>query len=253
MKTNLLKEKLEQGGVGAGVVITEPAVEMVEILGLLGFDYVTLDCLHSPMSVESIAHLVRAAEVRGMITQVRAPQNIPEIILRYLDVGIMGIMIADMDNAQIAQKTVKAVKYPPEGERGLGLTRAADFGLREPAGEYVKSANSETMVLGVVESREGVENIEEILETEGLDAVFIGTNDLSKSLGVPGQTTHPLVKEAVDKILAAGKKTGKAIGHPVRRGESPRQYIEMGCRLVGTALTNFVVEAGQRYLENVRS
>jgi 4-hydroxy-2-oxoheptanedioate aldolase len=109
------------------------------------------------------------------------------------------------------------------------------------------------MVLGVVESREGVECIEEILETEGLDGISIGTTDLSKSLGVPGQRNHRLVVDAVDKILAAGRKTGKHIGITVRRGESPRKYIDKGFCMVYTSLTTLVTEAAQQFLKDARS
>jgi 4-hydroxy-2-oxoheptanedioate aldolase len=252
MEKNLLKEKLNKGNVVFGVGIRERAIEITEILGLLGFDYVNIDCLHSPMSVETVSLLIRAAELRGITPVVRVPQNLPEIILRYLDVGAMGIIIGEMDNAEIAREAVKAVKYPPEGERGLSTVRAGDFGFRESLGEYSERANREIMVIGMVESRDAVENIDDILGTKGLDSVIVGTTDLSKSLGVPGQRNHPLVLEAVDKVLAAGKKLGRFIGHPVRVGEVPQQYIEKGFRLLSLNLHALVINAGKQFLENAR-
>ena len=87
-----------------------------------------------------------AAEIRGITPLVRIPQNSPEIILRYLDAGAMGIIVADMDSPEVAQKAVRAAKYSPMGNRGLSPVRAADFGLKEPLGKYVKAANLETMV-----------------------------------------------------------------------------------------------------------
>lgn len=249
MKKNLLKAKLSKGEVAFGAQMMESSTGIVEILGLLGFDYLNIDCLHSPMSFETVAQLIMAAETRGLTPLVRIPQNSPEIILRYLDAGAMGIIVADMDSPEVAQKAVKAAKYTPLGDRGLSPVRAANFGLKEPLGEYVKMANRETMVLGIVESREGVECIEEILATEGLDGVSIGTTDLSKSLGVPGQRNHPLVLEAIEKILAAGRKTGKHIGSTVRVGESPLQYIEKGFRMVYATLTRLLAEAAQKFLD----
>lgn len=253
MKKNLMKEKLSKGGIAVGVMIQEPAIQATEILGLLGFDWILIDCEHSPMSIESVAQLVMAAELRGITPLVRVPQNVPEIILRYMDVGTMGVMIPDVASAEDVQKAVKAVKYPPEGERGLAGVRVADFGLTGPLDKYVRAANLETMVLGLVESREGVMNIEEILGAEGLDGIFIGTNDLSKSLGVPGQTNHPLVLEAVEKVLSAGKRIGKPIGTPVRGGETPKQYVEKGFRIVSTIVSSLVISAGRQFLENARS
>jgi 4-hydroxy-2-oxoheptanedioate aldolase len=252
MKKNLLKEKLQKGGVAAGVIMQDPAVQVVEVLGLLGFDWLFIDCEHGPMNVEDVGRLVMAAELRGITPLVRVPQNLPEIILRYLDVGAMGIIIPGVETAEEAQKAVSAAKYPPQGVRGLAGVRGADFGLSGPLGDYVKIANRETMVLAVVETRKGVENIEGILETEGIDGVSIGNNDLSQSLGVPGQTNHPLVLEAIDKILAVAKKKGKPIGGVVRGGETPKQYIEKGYQMLLTSVYGLITGAGKQFLANAR-
>jgi 4-hydroxy-2-oxoheptanedioate aldolase len=253
MKPNLLKRKLSQGGVALGINMQDAFFQGIEILALLGFDYINIDCLHAPLSIESAARMVQTAEMRGITAMVRVPQNVPEVILRYLDVGAGAIMVADMNNAQIARQAVRAVKYPPEGERGLAPVRVNDFGLGQPLGDYVRFANQETMVTGVIESKEGVDGIEEILSIPGLDAVTIGTTDLSISLGVPGQLTHPLLQEAIQKILAAGQKTGKAIGIPLRRGESPKQAIEKGFRLMVTHMTTLVAGAAQKLMEEFKS
>jgi 4-hydroxy-2-oxoheptanedioate aldolase len=253
MRKNLLKEKFAAGGNAVGITMHEPSLQIIEVLGILGFDYINIDCQHSPLSVETALQMIRTAELRGITPLVRVPQNVTEVILRYLDAGAMGIFAADMNSGEEARKVVKAVKYPPQGDRGLGPVRTADFGLKEPLAEYVKTANAETLVLGVLESKEGVDNIEEILGTEGLDGVIIGTNDLSKSLGVPGQTTHPLVQNAVDKILAVGKRTGKVIGGPVRKGETPKQYYERGFRFASIGLIPLVAGAARQVLENARS
>ncbi len=253
MQKNLLKEKLSKGVAAAGVILGEPAVQTAEILGLLGFDWMFIDCEHSAMSLESVSQLVRAAELHGITPLVRVAQNVPEIILRYMDTGVMGIIMPGMDSAEVAKKAVAAVKYPPVGERGLSNVRAADYGLKGPLGEYVKVANAETMVLGVLESREGVANIGEILAVEGFDGVIIGTTDLSKSLGVPGQTSHPLVLEAMEKVLAVGKKTGKVIGGVVRAGETPKQYIDKGFRIVVTSANALLASATKQFLASARS
>jgi 4-hydroxy-2-oxoheptanedioate aldolase len=252
VKKNLMKEKLRKGEIAVGVIVQEPSVQVVEILGLMGFDWLFIDCEHSSMSVEDVGRLVVAAELRGITPLVRVPQNLPEITLRYLDVGAMGIIIPGAETIEDAQKAVSGAKYPPEGERGLAGVRGADFGLGGPLGDYVKMANRETMVLAVVESRKGVEDIEDILETEGIDGVSIGNNDLSQSLGVPGQTNHPLVVEAIDRILAAGKKRGKPVGGLIRGGETPQQYIEKGYRMLLTSVYGLIIGAGKQFLANAR-
>ena len=252
MKKNLLREKLQKGGVAAGVIMQDPAVQIVEVLGLLGFDWLFIDCEHGSINMENVGHLVMAAELRGITPLVRVPQNLPEVILHYLDVGAMGILIPGVETAEEAQRAVNAAKYPPQGARGLAGVRGADFGLSGPLGDYVKVANRETMVLAVVETRKGVDNIEGILETEGIDGVSIGNNDLSQSLGVPGQTNHPLVLEAIDKILAVAKKKGKPIGGLIRGGETPQQYIEKGYRMLLTSVYSLLIGAGRQFLSNAR-
>jgi 4-hydroxy-2-oxoheptanedioate aldolase len=252
MRKNLMKEKLQRGGTAAGVIIQEPSAQVVEVLGLLGFDWVFIDCEHSGMSLEDVGRLVMAAELRGITPLVRVPQNLPEIILRYLDAGAMGIVIPGVETVEDARRAVSGAKYPPEGVRGLAGVRGADFGLSGPLGDYVKAANREILVLADVESREGVENIEAILDVEGIDGIAIGSNDLSQSLGVAGQTNHPLVVEAIDRILAAGKRKGKPICGAVRGGETPRQYIEKGYQMFVTSVYGLLIMAGKQFLGSAR-
>ncbi len=249
---NIMKEKLNQGRVAVGVLVQEPAVQIVEIIGLLGFDWVLIDCEHSPMTLESAQRLVMAAQLRGVTPLVRVPQNLPEIILRYMDAGAMGVMVPNLDSADEARRAVQAVKYPPLGERGLAGVRAADYGVTAPLGEYVKVANAETIVMGLIENKQGVQNIDEILAVEGLDGINIGPNDLSKSLGVPGQANHPLVQEAVAKVLAAAKRAGKPVGAGVRGGENPKKYIDEGYATVSIVLNALVTTALKDFLNQAR-
>jgi 4-hydroxy-2-oxoheptanedioate aldolase len=251
MRKNTMKEKLKAGSVVAGVVVNENSPATVERLALAGFDWIFIDCEHSPLSEESVSLLIMAAELRGTTPLVRVPMNVPELILRYMDAGAMGIIIPGLDSPESAQTAVKAVKYQPLGERGLSSVRAADFGMTGPLGEYVKRANDETMVLGVIENANGVENIRSILETEGFDGVIIGTNDLSNSLGVAGQTTHPRVVEAVGRILEAGKATGKPIGGVLRPGETPKQYVEKGFRMLLTSAAGLLGGAAKQFMATV--
>jgi 4-hydroxy-2-oxoheptanedioate aldolase len=251
MRKNLLKERLESGQVVVGTVLAESSTAIMEILALVGFDFIFIDCEHSSMTVESVQNLIMAAELRGTTALVRPPMNVPEVILRYMDAGAMGIAIPGMESRAAAQTAVKAVKYPPQGERGLAGTRAADFGLSGSLGDYVKMANQETMVFGVVESRKGVENIEEILDTDGFDGVFIGTNDLSNSLGVPGQTTHPTVVQAIDRILEAGKEKGKPICGIVRGGESIQEYIDKGYKMINSSAAGLLIGAAKQFIHKV--
>lgn len=250
MRSNSLKVKLQSGLVASGIVMTESSPAIIEILALVGFDFVFIDCEHSALSVETVQNLVTAAELRGTTPLVRPPMNVAEVILRYMDTGAGGMIIPGMDCKKAAQAAVRAVKYPPLGERGLGGSRAADYGLSGPLGDYVEKANQETMVFGMVESGKAVKNIEEILETEGLDGIFIGSNDLSNSLGVAGQTAHPTVVAAVDKVLEAGKAAGKPIGGIVRGGETPQEYISKGYKMPTTSVCGLLAGAARHFIKN---
>jgi 4-hydroxy-2-oxoheptanedioate aldolase len=252
MNKNLMKEKLNQGRVAVGVLVQEPAVQVVEMIGLLGYDWILVDCEHSYMDLESAQRLIMAAQLRGVTPLVRVPQNLPEIILRDMDMGAMGVMVPNIGSVDDAEKAVRAVKYPPLGERGLAGVRAADYGLTAPLGEYVKVANAETIVMGLIESKDGVEHIDEILAVEGLDGINIGPNDLSKSLGVPGQTNHPLVVEATAKVLAAGKRAGRVVGAGVRPGENMKKYIDEGYGTLSIVLNALIATAAKDFLSQAR-
>jgi 4-hydroxy-2-oxoheptanedioate aldolase len=252
MKKNLLKEKLNKGNIAIGVTMQEATVQSTEILGLMGFDYLNIDCQHFPMSIESVVPMVMAAELRGITPLIRMPQNVPEIFLPYLNAGVMGVLVDDVSSADDVRGAVKSVKYPPHGERLAAPVRAADFGMRIPLEDYVRIANRETMVMGIVKSRGGIERIEEILSVDGLDAVLIETSDLAHAFGVPGQRDHPWILDAVNETIDAGKRAGKAIGTHVRFGETPKQYIDMGFRIVSTSVPGLLVGAAMRFLENAR-
>jgi 4-hydroxy-2-oxoheptanedioate aldolase len=253
MKKNLLKEKLDKGLAVTGILMQEPSTQALEILGILGFDWVLIDCEHSPMSIETAAHLILVGELRGITPFVRVAENELETALRYLAVGAMGIVVPGVSSPEDVERAVAAVKYPPEGQRGLGPSRVSDFGLLQPLPEYVKMANREIMILGLVESREGVERIDEILRTNGLDGVLLGVHDLSNSYGVSGQIDHPLVEEAIERVLTAGKKAGKPVGAGVYRGTTPKALIDRGFRMVGTLVNTLVASAGRQFLESARS
>jgi 4-hydroxy-2-oxoheptanedioate aldolase len=253
MKKNLLKEKLDEGQVVTSVLIQEPSLQALEICGILGFDWVLIDCEHSQMSTETAAQLILASEVRGITPLVRVAEDELESVVRYLSAGAMGLVVPGIASPEDVTKVVKIVKYPPEGQRGLGPSRAADFGLGQPMPDYVKMANREIMILGLVECREGVDRIDEILRTVGLDGVLLGVHDLSNSYGVPGQIDHPLVEEAIERVLQAGLKAGKPVGSGVYRGTTPKALIDRGFRIIGTLMNTLIANAGRQFLESVRS
>lgn len=253
MNKNKLKAKLEQKKIVTGCVIQLPSPPIVEMCGLVGFDFVYIDTEHSPMNERDCEEMVRAAEVREIVPLVRIPHNNPEEILRFLDSGAKGIIVPGMNNPQEAELAVRAAKYYPRGNRGLAVTRSSDYGLLKPLSKYVHYANDETLVFGIIESQDAVKNVEGILKVDGLDGIFIGTYDLSQSLGFPAEANHPLVKKSIDEILKAAKKRGKYIGASVRSGESPEGYIERGIQILFVHAYALFAGAASDFIKAVHS
>lgn len=248
MQKNEMKAMLKKGEPVLGCMVHGALPALVEILGLAGFHFVMIDAEHNPLTVSECERLVVAAEARRITPIIRPPQNNPKVILRYLDIGAMGIVIPDVGNKQEAEAAVQAVKYAPLGIRGVASTRSVDYGMTISKPEYISHANRETMVIAIIESEEGVDNTREILTTQGVDAAFIGTSDLSMSLGVPGQTNHPKVQEAFNKVLQIGLEVGTPIGAIVRGGETPQQYFAMGLAIAFTSVHSLLKKAAKEFV-----
>ena len=251
MHQKRLKGKIEAMETVSGCIIPFPSPHLVEVCGLLGFDFVFIDMEHAPVESRECEEMIRAADARGMDCLVRLSRNTEENILKALDIGASGVIVPDIRDGSEVLRAVKSAKYHPSGCRGLAATRSSDFGLSEPLGQFVKKANEQTMVFGLIESVAGLKNTEEILSVDGVDGAFIGTNDLSQSLGVPGQTSHPLVREAVEKIFNLGMKLQKPVGLPVRSGEDPEVYIRQGARILLTGAVGLFAEAAREFLRQV--
>ena len=248
MYTNKLRTILAEGRPICGCMIQGYMPALAEIAGLAGFDFLCLDAEHSALSPADCENMVRAAEARGTVPLVRVPNCAPDTILRYLDCGAMGVILPGIASAEEAKNAVRAAKYYPMGERGLNGVRASDYGMKKPLSEYIADANRQTMVLAIIENREAVDNLGDILAVDGIDGIILGASDLSQSLGVPGQGKHPLVLDAKKRFVEAGKASGKPFGTVVRAGESIDAYLAEGMRLLmvnayalfGGAAKNFV-------------
>jgi 4-hydroxy-2-oxoheptanedioate aldolase len=250
MYKNVVKEMLLNKQPVFGCMVNGPYPALVEMLGLAGFHFVFIDVEHSTLSFSECEELVRAAEIRHIVPFIRTPENNPKTILRYMDLGAMGIIIPDMNTKEEAEAAVRAVKYAPRGDRGLATTRCQDFGYGKSKSDYFKEANYETMVIALIESKEGVDNAEEILAVDGIDACFIGTSDLSMSLGALGQLDHPLVRSAFDKVLKLGIQMGKPVGVVVRDNETPKQLLDRGLSIVFTGINAMIKAGAKDFIKN---
>lgn len=206
----LLKNKLRTGKVclGTWISFTDPTV--AELLTESGFDFFIIDSEHAPLDVESVQMNIMATKGTEVTPIVRVAWNDPVLIKRVLDVGAGGVLVPMIRTPQDVRNAVMACMYPPTGIRGYGPRRPA--GYERHSQEYIASANDNIVVWAQIEHIEAVNNIEEIVATRGLAGLLIGSNDLSGSMGMLGQPRHPEVLSAIDKVIAAGKRSGIPVG-----------------------------------------
>lgn len=217
IRKNNIFEKNRQGKKGLGLSLVLPNAEAIELVGMLGdFDFVNLDGEHGAFTTESIDAMVRVADGYGLTTIARVPDKSPNAINLYLDRGVMGILGPHVETADEAKALVDACRFTPEGERSWGGGRGTfynDSRLIDQPGldrsEFMELTNKEMLVMAQLESATAFENLDAILEVEGIDAFAWGTNDLAQSMGYPGKPEHPVVQEAQnsigERIHAAGR------------------------------------------------
>lgn len=187
-----------------------PHAVAVEVMALSGLDFLCIDWEHAQISRDTIENMVRAADSHRVPALVRVPGHQPEAIAAALDSGARGVLIPRISTAAQAQAAVKASRYPPEGERGVGPGRAAGYGYRIP--EYLAAANARTVVAVQVETAEGLANIEEIAAVDGIDVIFVGPGDLSVSINAIGPKGADKLNAAIRTIIGVTIAHDKAAG-----------------------------------------
>jgi len=193
---------------GTWIQIGHPAV--AEVLADAGFDWIAADMEHTDIDNATFAALARGMHGRGVTALVRVRENDTLAIRQVLDLGAQGVIVPLAHTADDAERAVRAAKYPPRGVRGYCFSRMNGWGKGFDA--YAASANDDVAVVVMIESKQGVENIDAILAVDGVDGVFIGPYDLSGSYGVPGQTGDDLVQAGCRRVAEACRKAGKAAG-----------------------------------------
>jgi 4-hydroxy-2-oxoheptanedioate aldolase len=232
---NHVKEKLARGEVVASMTVRlVRGIEIARIAKSAGFDSLYVDMEHSSFSLETTSQICIAALAMEVTPFVRVP-GVADV-QRILDAGALGIIAPHAQSAAEAREYVRAAKYPPLGERSnagpLPHLQYRSF----PAAAAYAAIDAATMVIVQFESDEAIRNADEIVATDGVDMVLIGTNDLLADYGFPGEYDHPKVHEAYSKTLAACRKHGKhlAVGGFASRADLAAKYVRMGARYVST-------------------
>jgi 4-hydroxy-2-oxoheptanedioate aldolase len=252
MRENTLKRKLEAGKAVFGVMITFPSAPVVEMLGYLGFDWVLLDNEHGSITVDNSEDLIRAADLSGIAPIVRPGANKPEIIAPFLDRGAWGVQVPHVNTAAEARASVDAVKYYPEGHRGIfSRSRPAGYGFSGSTGDYVKDANRNTLVCLMLEEVEAIDNLGQLVGVAGVDVFFIGSGDLSQSMGYPGQQTHPEVQAQMEKGVKIIRDAGRIAGVSCPDSLVPK-FLDLGVQYFHSNVNGLLQSASSAYLKTMQ-
>lgn len=232
------RNKMNSGEVLLGPFMKTSDPMFVESAGIAGFDYAILDTEHGPVNLTEQQNNVRAAELREMASIIRVSGIEEHQIGAALDIGASGIQVPQIKCAGDAKKVVKYARFYPYGMRGVcRFVRAAEYSAMDRT-EYFESSK-DVIVIIQLEGTEALQNLEEILEVDGIDIVFIGPYDLSQSLGVPGQIDNPLVIEKMKHIVDEAKKRNVIVGTFVDNYDLMNMWKEAGVQYI-----SYSVDAG---------
>lgn len=227
---NPVRKLLKEGKPVIAGTVTTSSVDVAAQMANMGFDLIWIEMEHSGITLDTARSMILATRGLKAMPFIRVPVNEVWTAKRALDMGAIGVIFPFTSTPELAKQAAAATKYPPQGKRGFG-PGLATFRWPSPEG-YAAFANRNTMTIIIIEEESALAHVDQIAATPGIDVLFIGTSDLSQSLGVGGQLTHPKMLAALDKILAAGKKHNVPVGRPAGTPELIKQYIAEGYRFI---------------------
>jgi 4-hydroxy-2-oxoheptanedioate aldolase len=226
-----IRERVLSGEWLGGTFLNLGSSLTAEIAGKAGFDWLLFDIEHGMGDRQELLTQLQAVEGTPAAPLVRIAWNDPVRFKRVLDLGVSGVMVPMVNSADEARRAASAMRFPPEGVRGVArMNRACDFG--PSFNDYFKNANSRLLTVVQIETNAAIESLDEIAAVDGVDVLFVGPLDLSVSLGVPDQFDHPVEQEAVAKVVEACRGAGKAAGILVANEEQLKQVKALGFTFV---------------------
>ena len=248
-----LKDRLRAGEVVHGLLSPNVEPDVVETLGLLGFDLYILDTEHGTGSPIEAAAVVRACEGAGLAPLVRPRGLDAKLILQFLDAGMTGIMLPGVRNEDDVRRLVDAAKYPPAGLRGLAAMRANGFLLgKEKQEDWISRANRETLVLPQIETVDALESVERLAAVPGIDGFIVGPRDLALAMGFPDGPGHPEVEAAIDRVVKAAKKNHLVVGTVAPTGARAKDLAARGLTILLHSVTALLKTGAEAYFRAAR-
>jgi 2-keto-3-deoxy-L-rhamnonate aldolase RhmA len=221
-----VKRRLKESKPVFGCTITTPSLDVAARAATAGFHFLWLETEHSPITLETVHNMVLATRDLPAVLFARVPVTETWTAKRVLDAGVHGVIFPFVSTPALATLAADACRYPPTGRRGSGASLAT-ASWPEP-NAYSDSADRNVVVIAIVEEASALPHLDAIAATPGVDVIFIGTGDMSFSLGLRGQQEHPQVQQAAADVLAAARRHGKAAGRPAGSPEKVRRYIDQG-------------------------
>ena len=238
MRANHVKRRLAAGEPSIGTWLALPSPEAAEYVASLGFDWLVADTEHNAIDIRTLCQMFGAIAPAGVAPMVRIPWNAPENFKRVLDAGAWGIVVPMVNSKEEAERAVEATRFPPRGARSVG---GGMTGLRfgTTGGEYLRHADEEILLVLQIEHIQAVEHCDEILGVPGVDACFIGPNDMAASmgigLGVPLEGDHPRMVEAIAHVQRTARACGVAPGIHCSDSNGVNQRIAEGFQFLALA------------------
>lgn len=245
---NPVRARLETGESVFAITITTSNIESAALASTLGFDFLWIEMEHSPVTLETLRNIILATRGRPATVFARVPTVEHWTAKRVMDQGVSGVIFPFCSTPELARRAAEACRYPPAGKRGSGAGLATST-WPQP-GNYYDSADANMFVMAMIEEAAALDHIDEIAATPGIDALFIGTSDLSFSMGLRGEQGHPLHDAAIARTLEAAQKHGKHVGRPAATIEQVRKYQAQGFRIFqGATDLNLMAAGARQFLE----
>ena len=249
---NSTKRKLQEGKAVYGCFFRQAEPTLAEFVAMQGWDFLVFDGEHGSLEARDIEGLARACELHDVTPLARVTTNQHQIILRFLDAGAHGVQVPWVNTAAEVESVVTAAKYGPRGERGLAGSRQGGWGNTESLADFTVRANRETMVIVHIETAAAAAAVENYIEIDGVDVLFIGPTDLSHSLGHPGDPRHPDVQRVMERVAEVVVASDKTLGIFAGTRKACADWYDKGARYFTTGLEGIIKQGTQAYLPGDR-
>lgn len=249
--SHAFRARLKQNDTLLGTMVTLPTPITAEILADIGFDWLFLDAEHGPLETAELLAILQVVGKR-IPCLVRVPQAAEVPIKKALDLGAAGVIAPQTNTATAVENVVRWARYSPEGARGVGIGRAHGYGMN--FADYVERANNEVTVVIQAEHIDAVNNIEQIVKVEGIDAVLLGPYDLSASMGKMGEVTNPEVLQAIEHVTRCCREAGIPLGYFGVNADAVKPYIAQGYSLIVAGVDTILLgSTASRMLDKLRN